>query len=319
MTGPRVALVAVSHSAALAAGVAELAAQMAPNVTIIGVGGSDGGLGTSFDAITDALQGAGSAAGIVVLYDLGSARLTTETAIEFLDPQVAGRIEIVDAPLAEGTIAAAVEAESGADRAAVAAAARSAAAAPAGDAVAGDVVADGEGTVGGGATRTEPAAHPTAPVLTRPVRLRNKLGLHARPVAELIRQLAGLDAQVRIGRSGQPATDLRSLLGVVSLAIRGGETADLSASGPDAETALDRLEGLIEAGFGEEDAGAPGSGSAQPRIPRRPGPLARPSQRPRRQRRYAARPAARSGPRSGWQCRTSQSAPVPARTGSAAA
>ncbi len=130
MTGPRVALVAVSHSAALAAGVAELAAQMAPNVTIIGVGGSDGGLGTSFDAITDALQGAGSAAGIVVLYDLGSARLTTETAIEFLDPQVAGRIEIVDAPLAEGTIAAAVEAESGADRAAVAAAARSAAAPP---------------------------------------------------------------------------------------------------------------------------------------------------------------------------------------------
>ncbi len=96
------------------------------------------------------------------------------------------------------------------------------------------------------------------------MRLRNKLGLHARPVAELIRQLAGLDAQVRIGRSGQPATDLRSLLGVVSLAIRGGETADLSASGPDAETALDRLEGLIEAGFGEEDAGAPGSGSAQP-------------------------------------------------------
>ena len=106
MTGPRVAIVAVSHSAELAAGVAELAAQMAPDVTIIGVGGSDGGLGTSFDAITDALQRADSGEGIVVLYDLGSARMTSESAIEFLDPRLAGRIDIVDAPLVEGAIAA---------------------------------------------------------------------------------------------------------------------------------------------------------------------------------------------------------------------
>jgi phosphocarrier protein FPr len=247
MTGPRVALVAVSHSAALAAGVAELAAQMAPNVTIVGAGGNDGGLGTSFDAITDALQRADSAAGVVVLYDLGSARLTTEAAIEFLEPQVAERIAVVNAPLVEGAIAAAVEAESGADRAAVAAAARSAAAAaPAEPGAADQAGAPAQG------------AEPTGPVLTRSVRLRNKLGLHARPVAELVRQLAGLDAQVRIGRSGQPATDLHSMLGVVSLALRGGETAELSASGPGASTALDRLEGMIGTGFGEEDAASPG-------------------------------------------------------------
>ncbi len=83
-------------------------------------------------------------------------------------------------------------------------------------------------------------------------------------MAELIRQVAGLDAQVRIGRSGNPATDLRSLLGVVSLALRGGETAELSASGPDASTALDRVEELIETGFGEEDAGTSGPASTQP-------------------------------------------------------
>ena len=285
MTGRRVAIVAVSHSAELAAGVAQLAAQMAPDVTIIGVGGSDGGLGTSFEAITDALQRADSAAGMVVLYDLGSARLTSESAIEFLDPQLAERIDIVDAPLVEGAIAAAVEAESGADRAAVTAAARSAAGAgpaeagTAGTAGAEDAGAAGAqvppasgagaaegraagpaGAAGGGA---EAAAQPTAPALTRSVRLRNKLGLHARPVAELIRQVAGLDAQVRIGRSGKPATDLRSLLGVVSLALRGGETAELSASGPDASAALDRAERLIETGFGEE-AGTTGPGSAQP-------------------------------------------------------
>jgi multiphosphoryl transfer protein len=249
MTTPRVAIVAVSHSAALAAGVAELAAQMAPHVTIIGTGGSDGGLGTSFGAITDALQRAGPAAGIVVLYDLGSARLTSESALEFLDPELAGRIDIVDAPLVEGAIAAAVEAEGGADRAAVTAAARSA----------GGVTPAAAGT-------DEPqAAQPAAGTLTRSVRLRNRLGLHARPVADVIRQVAGLDAQVWIGRAGEPGTDLRSMLGVVSLALRGGDTADISAAGPDARTALDRVAGLIEAGFGETGApDAPRTATARP-------------------------------------------------------
>lgn len=260
MTGARVAVVAVSHSAALAAGVAELAAQMAPHVMIIGVGGSDDGLGTSFDAITDALHRADSAAGIVVLYDLGSARLTSETAVEFLDPEHAERIDIADAPLVEGAVAAAVEAESGADRAAVTAAARSAAGAgPAGAAGAG-----GAGAAGAG-------AEPTGTILTRSVRLRNRLGLHARPVAELIQQVAGLDAQVRIARSGSPATDLRSLLGVVSLALRGNDTAEISASGPDASAALDRVAGLIESGFGEDDAGTRGPGSTRPAVPGPPG------------------------------------------------
>jgi multiphosphoryl transfer protein len=279
MTGPRVAIVAVSHSAELAAGVAELAAQMAPDVTIIGVGGSDGGLGTSFDAISNALQRADSGAGIVVLYDLGSARLSTESAIEFLDPQLAEQIDIVDAPLVEGAIAAAVEAESGADRAAVTAAARSAAGAgPAGEGTADDGIAGAAGAEEGGEAGARATAQAATPELTRSVRLRNKLGLHARPVAELIRQVASLDAQVRIGRSGNPATDLRSLLGVVSLALRGGETAELSASGPDASTALDRVEALIETGFGEEDASTSGPGSARPadsapsRLPRPAGP-----------------------------------------------
>jgi multiphosphoryl transfer protein len=259
MTTPRVAIVAVSHSAALAAGVAELAAQMAPHVTIIGIGGSDGGLGTSFGAITDALQRAGSAAGIVVLYDLGSARLTSESALEFLDPELAERIDIVDAPLVEGAIAAAVEAESGADRAAVTAAARS---------------AGGVGPTAAGTDEPE-SAQPPPGTLTRSVRLRNRLGLHARPVADVIRQVAGLDAQVWIGRAGEPGTDLRSMLGVVSLALRGGDTAEISAAGPDARAALDRVAGLIEAGFGEAgeagaEAGAPGTPAPGAR-PGRPG------------------------------------------------
>jgi dihydroxyacetone kinase phosphotransfer subunit len=250
-----VAIVAVSHSALLAAGVAEVAAQMAPDTTVIGVGGgAEGDLGTSFEAISDALARADSPAGTVVLYDLGSARLTSETALEFLDPEVAGRIDIVDAPLVEGAIAAAVEAQSGADRAAVIAAARSAAgASPAGVAApaAGAGAAEGAATAEGVAPgRAGTSPEPEAP-LVRSVLVRNRLGLHARPVAELIRQVSGLDTRVGLGRPGVLPTDLRSLLGVVGLAVRGGETVDISASGPDAAAALDRVSGLIEGGFGE--------------------------------------------------------------------
>ena len=262
MSAPRVAVVVVSHSAKLAAGLAEVAAQMAPDATVVGVGGGDdGGLGTSFDAVTDALLRADSAAGVVVLYDLGSARLTSETAVEFLDPELAQRIDIVTAPLVEGALAAATQAQVGADRAAVVAAAESAAAAAA-PASAADVAP------AGGADQASSGAPEGA--VQRSVRVPNQLGLHARPVAELIRAAAGLDALVRIGRSGEKAADIRSMLAIVGLAIRGGDIVTVAASGPDASAAVDRLAGLIESGFGEVEsavqvrAAGPGGAGAGP-------------------------------------------------------
>src|SRR5690606_21823022 len=73
----RVALVLVSHSVQLAAGVAELAEQMAPDVLIRGVGGGpDGGLGTSLDdvqrVLAEVLAELPSDGSVVVLGDLGS-------------------------------------------------------------------------------------------------------------------------------------------------------------------------------------------------------------------------------------------------------
>ena len=123
MTDARVGLVVVSHSKALASGVAELAGAMARDVRIVPAGGTeDGGLGTSFDLVTAALAEADGGAGVVVLYDIGSALLTTDTALELIDPADADRVEVADGPLVEGAVAAAVAAQTGKDRAAVAAA-----------------------------------------------------------------------------------------------------------------------------------------------------------------------------------------------------
>ena len=93
-----VGLVVVSHSAQLAAGVVELAAQMAPDVALIPAGGmDDGGLGTSLEKVMSALGLADTGSGAVVLTDLGSAVMTAESALDFLgNPE---NLRLADAPL----------------------------------------------------------------------------------------------------------------------------------------------------------------------------------------------------------------------------
>ncbi len=249
-----VGLILVSHSADLARGSAELARQMAPSVVIAPAGGADdGSIGTSFDAITEAIATADTGSGAVLLYDLGSALLTAETALEFLEPDVAGRIRIVDAPLVEGAIAAAVTAQGGADLEAVEAAARSTGAGespgpgPAGGSTAGPDTDD---------AYPEQNRHPGDPAeqsVTATVSVVNPLGLHARPVATLIRSLTGLDVVVTLGRPGEHTVDLRAVLRVVAMAFRGGDQLEVVATGRDAVTAAATVTALITGGFGETE------------------------------------------------------------------
>ena len=87
---------------------------MAPTAALVAAGGTDDGrIGTSFDLVSAGIGEADSGDGVVVLCDLGSAILTAETALDFLDDDVRARVRIVDAPLVEGGVAAAVAAEAG--------------------------------------------------------------------------------------------------------------------------------------------------------------------------------------------------------------
>jgi phosphoenolpyruvate---glycerone phosphotransferase subunit DhaM len=121
-----VGIVLVSHSAALADGLAEIAGQVAGDeVRIETAGGSsDSRLGTSGDRVEQALARADTGDGVVVLADLGSSILVVRHVLDYLG--VNGRIRLVDAPMVEGAIAAAVMASSGASVADVALAAESA-------------------------------------------------------------------------------------------------------------------------------------------------------------------------------------------------
>ena len=126
MTAASVGIVLVSHSAELAEGAVNLAAQVSGGtVTIVAAGGTDDGdLGTSAAKVERGLRQADQGAGVVVLPDLGSAVLTVRAVLE--DYGSAGRVLLADAPFVEGAVAATVTAAAGGDLKAVAAAAEEA-------------------------------------------------------------------------------------------------------------------------------------------------------------------------------------------------
>ncbi|MCS5719699.1 dihydroxyacetone kinase phosphoryl donor subunit DhaM [Herbiconiux sp. CPCC 205763] len=239
-TAGKVGVVFVSHSSLIADGLVDLARQMAEGATLVAAGGTDeGGIGTSFEKVSSAIAAADSGSGVVVLCDLGSAILTTETALDFLDDDVRARVRIASAPLVEGGVAAAVAAETGADLAGVLEAAESANVEKEAES---DVdAASGTGT---GTDAGEPSGASGNP--TRTVTIINKDGLHARPAAEFVKLANTFPVKVTV--NGKNA---RSLLGIMSMGLTKGSTVVVSGESPDAQEAVDALADLIETGFGE--------------------------------------------------------------------
>lgn len=106
-----VGIVIVSHSRKLAEGAVELAKMMAADAPVAAAGGlEDGGLGTSFDRILAAIESVDTGDGVAVLMDMGSAVMTTEMVLEALDES---DVRMLDAPVVEGAVLAAVESQMG--------------------------------------------------------------------------------------------------------------------------------------------------------------------------------------------------------------
>ena len=119
-----VGIVIVSHSEKVAQGVLELCRQMAASVPMAAAGGlPDGGIGTDFQRIYEAVEAVQSDDGVAILFDMGSAIMTTEMVLEAFEDVT---IKMADAPLVEGAIAAAVTSAIGMDLDSVLAAAKEA-------------------------------------------------------------------------------------------------------------------------------------------------------------------------------------------------
>lgn len=106
-----VGIVLVSHSEKIAIGLKEIIREVIEEVPVeLASGMEDGKIGTSVDKITSAILKADEGRGVLLFYDLGSAKMNADLAIELADIQ---KIEIADAPLVEGAYVAAVEASVG--------------------------------------------------------------------------------------------------------------------------------------------------------------------------------------------------------------
>ncbi|UNX55879.1 HPr family phosphocarrier protein [Georgenia sp. TF02-10] len=267
----RTGIVVVSHSARLAEGLVEVAAQMAPDVALRAAGGTDeGGIGTSFAKVEAAVEELAGAGEVVVVTDLGSATMTAESVLETLDDATA---VLADGPLVEGTVAGAVAAQGGADAAAVARAvgeaagsfrAAGTAGAPdgggagdadtAGSGADGGAVGDsdtGAGGSGAGAedtdADTEDRAAGDGTAVEATLRLTNKVGLHARPAALLARLVGGFDAEVTVND-----VDADSVLALMGLGLEQGDEMRVRASGAEAAQAVSAVRQAVAEGFGEE-------------------------------------------------------------------
>ena len=255
-----VGIVVVSHSARLAEGVLELAREMAGDeVPMAAAGGLDEPgepLGTDAVRVMTALQevGEGADGGTLVLMDLGSAVLSAETALDFLDDEARARVRLVAAPLVEGAVAAAAAARAGATLDEAAEEARRG--------LAGKEAHLGDGPVEGGA---EAEADEAGEWLSATAVVGGEHGLHARPAAAVVRAAAGLDADVRLENvtAGRGPAGARSLTALSALGALRGHTVRIRARGPDAAAALEAVAALV----GEDGGAAPPPAAAATASP----------------------------------------------------
>jgi len=88
-------------------------------------------------------------------------------------------------------------------------------------------------------------------LIQRDLTIRNKLGLHARPSAQLTQTASRFASEVWISRGGR-RVNAKSIMGVMMLAAGQGTVVTVDADGPDEQAALDAVGALIDSGFGEE-------------------------------------------------------------------
>ena len=92
-------------------------------------------------------------------------------------------------------------------------------------------------------------------MVERSVVITNRLGLHARAAALLVRTANTFRSSIRLERAdGTASADAKSILSVLMLAASRGTELRATAEGDDEEEALNALCGLFANGFGENEA-----------------------------------------------------------------
>jgi phosphocarrier protein HPr len=89
-------------------------------------------------------------------------------------------------------------------------------------------------------------------MITKDFTISNKLGLHARPSAQVTQVASRFSSEVWISKNGR-RVNAKSIMGVMMLAAGQGSVLTVEADGPDEAQVLDAIGELIATGFGELD------------------------------------------------------------------
>lgn len=85
----------------------------------------------------------------------------------------------------------------------------------------------------------------------REVAIVNKLGLHARPAAQLVQRASRYESEIKLKRFNLEV-NAKSIMGVMMLAAEMGSKIIVIAEGPDEKDAVEAIVQVIESKFGEE-------------------------------------------------------------------
>jgi phosphocarrier protein FPr len=218
------------------------------NLRLAATGGIDdpeNPIGTDTMKVYEAIESVYDEDGVVILMDLGSALLSAEMALEFLEPARQANVYLCEAPLVEGTMAAAVQASVGGDVQQVMAEARGALAMKAGQLQ--PALTDAASPL----SATEPVG-PTGDVERLLLVVGNRLGLHARPAARFVNIANNFASQITLSKAGVEA-NAKSINQVATLGVRQNDEIAIIAQGPDAAQALHAIQALADDNFGDKD------------------------------------------------------------------
>ena len=259
-----VGIVLVSHSRPLALAVEKLVRSMTgpelPIAVAAGAGEDHRELGTDAVEISEAILSVKGPEGVLVLMDMGSALLSSETALDLLEEKDRPNIRFCAAPFVEGAVAAGVTANLGASLDEVCAEALAALKQKQA------ALSDEEQSSNQPA---QAAPENSSAFLTSRVTIHNPHGLHARPAARLILETRLFQSEVTVRNLSKKRgpVSAKSLSLIASLEIGEGDEVEFSAKGNDAAAALEKINALAKDGFGESGLVAqpkPSLGRARP-------------------------------------------------------
>jgi phosphocarrier protein len=88
-------------------------------------------------------------------------------------------------------------------------------------------------------------------MVEREITIMNKLGLHARPAAQLVQTASKFESEIKLKRKNLEV-NAKSIMGVMMLAAELGSRITITAEGPDEREAVEAVAKVIQSRFGEE-------------------------------------------------------------------